>query len=150
MIRPLEARDVEAWAAMRGRLWPHADAGDLLREAETFAARPQEAIIAAAFVAAEGANEPLGFIELSIRNFADGCDSSPIPHIEGWYVEPSAQRAGIGRDLMRAAEAWARERGFTELASDTEVENLTSQDAHVACGFEETERLVKFRKPLAG
>ena len=49
---------------------------------------------------------------------------------------------------MRAAEAWSRERDFTELASDTEVENLDSQNAHAACGFEETERLVKFRKVL--
>jgi aminoglycoside 6'-N-acetyltransferase I len=134
---------------MRGRLWPHADAGDLLREAETFASGPQDAIIAAAFVA-DGAGEPLGFIELSIRAFADGCDSSPVPYVEGWFVEPSAQRAGIGRDLMRAAEEWARKRGFTELASDTQVDNLASLDAHAACGFEETERQVKFRKSLAG
>lgn len=133
---------------MRHRLWPHADAGDLLNEAHTFVADANDSTIDAVFVAAEAGSQPAGFIELSIRDFADGCDSMPIPHIEGWYVEPAARRNGVGRDLMRAAEAWARERGFTEIASDTEVENVDSQHAHARCGFEETERLVKFRKAL--
>jgi aminoglycoside 6'-N-acetyltransferase I len=148
MIRPVEAGDVEAWAAMRGRLWPHADAGDLLREANAFVAGDPGTIVDAAFVAEDDARAPLGFIELSIRDFADGCDSAPIPHIEGWYVEPPARGRGLGAELMRAAEAWSRERGFIELASDTEVENVASRGAHAACGFEETERLVKFRKAL--
>ena len=72
-----------------------------------------------------------------------------MPHVEGWFVEAHARQHGYGSGLMRAAEAWAREGGFTELASDTEVENAASQDAHARCGFEETERLVKFRKILA-
>ena len=148
MIRPLEPRDVDAWAAMRHRLWPHADAGDLSNEAHTFAADANDSTIDAVFVAAAGDKPPAGFIEVSIRDFADGCDSMPIPHVEGWYVEPSVRRSGVGRELMHAAEAWARERGFTEIASDTEVENLESQNAHQRCGFEETERLVKFRKAL--
>jgi aminoglycoside 6'-N-acetyltransferase I len=147
VIRAVEGGDVTSWAAMRGRLWPYADAADLLRETQMFVNAPQDGIIAAAFIA-DGASEPLGFIEVSIRAFADGCDSSPIPYVEGWYIEPAARRTGIGRDLMRAAETWARERGFTELASDTELDNLGSQDAHEACGFEEIERQVKFRKSL--
>ena len=34
-------------------------------------------------------------------------------------VEPSMQGKGIGRALIAACEAWARESGFTELALDT-------------------------------
>ncbi len=148
MIRPLEPRDVEAWAAMRHRLWPHADAGDLRDEAQTFVADATDSTIDAVFVAASDDAPAVGFIEVSIRDFADGCDSMPIPHVEGWYVEPSARHAGVGRDLMHAAEVWARDGGFIEIASDTEVENVDSQNAHQHCGFEETERLVKFRKAL--
>jgi aminoglycoside 6'-N-acetyltransferase I len=90
----------------------------------------------------------VGFLELSVRDFADGCDSAPVPHVEGWYIEPPARGLALGADLMHAAETWSVERGFSELASDTEVENVASQNAHAACGFEETERLVKFRKSL--
>lgn len=62
-------------------------------------------------------------------------------------------RAGGARPRCRpradeGCRNWARERGFTELASDTEVENDLSLAAHLRFGFFETERLIKFRKPL--
>ena len=49
---------------------------------------------------------------------------------------------------MAAAEDWARARGYAEMASDCEVENLVSCRAHSALGYREVERLVHFRKPL--
>ena len=148
MIRPVEPRDAPAWAAMRARLWPHADADELFAEAGVFV-HGADSFIDAAFIAEDESQRPVGFVELSIRDFANGCNSMPIPFVEGWYVEVFARRRGFGRSLLNAAEDWARERGFSELASDTEVENVASQDAHGACGFEETERLVTFRKSLA-
>lgn len=148
MIRPLETRDVEVWAAMRARLWPHADAEDLLREAYAFIEDEAASFLDAVFIAEDDTARPAGFLELSVRDFADGCDSAPVPHVEGWYIEPPARGLALGADLMHAAETWSVERGFSELASDTEVENVASQNAHAACGFEETERLVKFRKSL--
>jgi aminoglycoside 6'-N-acetyltransferase I len=148
VIRPLETRDVEVWAAMRARLWPHADAEDLLREAYAFIEDEAASFLDAAFIAEDDTARPVGFLELSVRDFADGCDSAPVPHVEGWYIEPPARGLALGADLMHAAETWSVERGFSELASDTEVENVASQNAHAACGFEETERLVKFRKSL--
>ena len=50
--------------------------------------------------------------------------------------------------LVEAAEAWARERGHTEIASDTDPDNRTSIAAHRALGYEEVGRAVCFRKPL--
>ena len=49
---------------------------------------------------------------------------------------------------MRAAEAWAVEHGFQELASDVEFENGVGLRAHEALGFHEVVRAVHFRKPL--
>ncbi len=72
----------------------------------------------------------------------------PVPHIEGWFVNESARASGVGRALMDAAEAWCSEHGYTELASDTELLNVPSQLAHEKLGFEEVDRLVKFRKKL--
>lgn len=149
MIRPIEARDADAWKLMRARLWPDADVVELTRETHAYIAGSAETIIAAAFLAEDDRAIPLGFLELAVRAFSDGCDSMPVPHVEGWYVEPFARGRGVGRELMRAAEDWARTHGFTELASDTEVHNIASQHAHEACGFEEVDRLVKFRKALA-
>lgn len=146
LIRPIEARDVDAWAVMRGRLWPGEDAAELAREARAFVAGLKETMLAAAFLAEDDEASPLGFVELALRAFSDGCDSMPVPHLEGWYVEPLARGRGVGRGLIAAAEAWARARGFKELASDTEVHNGASLLAHEACGFEEVDRLIKFRK----
>ena len=106
-------------------------------------------MIASAFLAEDTpTNQVFGFIERSIRPFADGCDSRPIAYVEGWYVEPPSRNCGVGRALMRAAEQWARDRGFTELASDTALANEVGYAAHASCGFVETERLIKLRKAL--
>ena len=50
---------------------------------------------------------------------------------------------------MVAAEAWSREQGASELASDTWLDNAGSQRAHEALGFEVVDRCVNYRKPLA-
>jgi aminoglycoside 6'-N-acetyltransferase I len=89
-------------------------------------------------------------IELSLRTFADGCRSMPVPYVEGWYVVPEARRRGIGRALVAAAERWARDLGHTEMASDALLGNLESERAHLALGFEEVERAIRFRKDLTG
>jgi aminoglycoside 6'-N-acetyltransferase I len=148
MIRVFETADTEVWATLRSRLWPDADPQALALESRRFARDHGLANITAVFLAEDEASTPLGFLELSVRAFADGCESMPVPHIEGWYVEPAARGKGFGRDLMRAAEGWARSKGFVEIASDTEAENQGSRRAHAGCGFTEVEHLIKFRKSL--
>ncbi|MBX3428636.1 MAG: GNAT family N-acetyltransferase [Hyphomonadaceae bacterium] len=102
----------------------------------------------AIFIAEDVDNKPCGFLELSIRSYAEGCSSSAVPFIEGWFVAPHARHKGAGRLLAQAAEHWAVMRNFTEIASDTELENAQSQAVHAALGYEEVERLVTYRKSL--
>jgi aminoglycoside 6'-N-acetyltransferase I len=147
-VRAVNSKDVATWAAMRVRLWPEFSAGDLAREARAYIEDASGTLIAAAFIAEDDDRQPLGFLEIGVRAFSDGCDSMPIPHVEGWYVEPFARRCGVGRRLLNAAEEWARTKQFTELASDTEIHNEMSLRAHLSTGFEEVERLIKFRKHL--
>src|SRR5690606_18460796 len=92
---------------------------------------------------------PGGFASFSVRPFVDGCDSMPCPHLEGWWVEPDLRRQGIGTALVAAVEQWARERGFTELGSDTELTNGLSRGVHPRLGFEPTEQIQYFRKRLS-
>jgi len=150
VIRPLAEHDLAPWASMRAELWPEADAAELAREAAGFLAAPHETALIDAVFVAEQLGEVVGFLELAVRAFSDGCDSMPVPHVEGWYVSGSERGRGIGRALVAAAAEWARELGFIELASDTEVSNERSQQAHAACGFEEVDRLVKYRMRLTG
>jgi aminoglycoside 6'-N-acetyltransferase I len=147
VVRQFQTADATAWAAMRTALWPDADPDELYREAEAFAAGDTLPTPHVVFIAADEC--PIGFLELSVRPYANGCDSMPVPFIEGWYVKPEAQRRGVGRALIRAAEDWSRERGFVEIGSDTELANEDSVEAHERCGFAETERIVYLRKRLS-
>lgn len=55
---------------------------------------------------------------------------------------------GVGGALLAAAEAWARGKGCAEMSSDCLLANDVSLAAHRALGYEETERLIHFRKVL--
>ena len=97
---------------------------------------------------AEAAGGVVGFVELSVRGYAAGCDSDRVGYLEGWYVTPAWRRRGIGRALLQGGEQWAREQGCREFGSDTLLDNAASQAAHRALGFTEAERVVCYRKPL--
>lgn len=125
---------------MRTALWPDHTAADR----DAWLARPDAVVL----VAEREPGRLVGFAELGLRSYADGCDSSPVPYLEGWWVDTAARRQGVGRALMAAAEAWARAQGYAELASDTPITNLVSRAAHARLGFVEVERAVLFRKAL--
>jgi aminoglycoside 6'-N-acetyltransferase I len=131
---------------MREALWPsparrHAGAID-----RYFAGTLREPLeVLAAF---DERGTAVGFIELSIRAYAEGCATDRVAFVEGWYVEPSARMNGIGASLIRAAEEWARSQGCTELGSDAEVENVSSAAAHLAVGFTETGVVRCFKKSV--
>jgi aminoglycoside 6'-N-acetyltransferase I len=147
-VRPVETRDLAAWIEMRRGLWPDENAADLEAEAKKFVSG-RKALGLAAVLVSEGADGSLtGFVEIGLRDYVDGCDGSPVPFIEGWYVVPLARRSGVGRALIAAAEAWSLDRGHTELGSDALLDNFVSERAHNALGFEEVERAIRFRKAL--
>jgi aminoglycoside 6'-N-acetyltransferase I len=145
-LRPLELKDRRAWAEMRAALWPEADAAELAHETVKHFAGVKAAD--EVWVSEEVTGRLLGFLELSLRAYAEGCASSPVPYIEGWYVTAEARHLGVGRALAEAAENWSRLRGFTEIASDVLLQNDASHAAHRSLGFEEVERIVCYRKPL--
>ena len=89
-----------------------------------------------------------GFVSLSLRPWAEGCEAEPVPYVEGWWVDADIRRLGIGSALMRAAEEWCRTNGYMELGSDADVGNEISIRAHRAMGFEPTLRLQFFRRRL--
>jgi aminoglycoside 6'-N-acetyltransferase I len=144
VIRRIVASDWSEWVRLRDALWPGSLA-DHEEETRTFFAKQLETPVV--FVA-EVNGRLVGFLELDFRKYAPGCRSSPVPFIEGWYVEPDSQGRGIGRALIEAAEAYAREAGHDEIASDAQLENADGIAAHRAVGFREVERIVCFRRSL--
>lgn len=140
-IRPLTPHEVEIYVPLRQALWP--DANDPSEVMDQLA-RPERFQI---LVAEEG-SQFIGWVEVALRDYAEGCQTSPVGYLEGWYVVPTHRQSGIGRKLVEAAEDWARGKGCTEMASDTEIHNTLSQIAHARLGYAGVERIVCFRKPL--
>lgn len=142
-IRPLSVDDRQAWVALRHALWPHHSIAELEGELA--------GMIAGGLAGGVGAfdgDEMVGFAEVSERPEGDGCDTAPVAWLEGIYVLARYRRSGVGKRLVEAAIAWARQRGLTEMGSDAEIENLISRLGHARWGFEETERVVRFRKVI--
>lgn len=146
LIRAARPDDAAAWVEMREALWPSA-ADEHAREVEEYFGGSRRHA-AEVLLACDTEGAPVGFAEVSIRTYAEGCASDRVGYLEGWYVAPGARRRGVGRALVQAAESWAIEQGCTEFASDTELDNAASAAAHRALGFEEVERAICFRKPL--
>ncbi|GAB4489728.1 MAG: GNAT family N-acetyltransferase [Anaerolineales bacterium] len=144
-IRRAEPGDWDEWLRMRCALWGDASAEEHEAEMRDILADPDSPV----FVAARPTGLLGGFLEGGVRKYADGCDSSPVGYIEGWYVDADLRCQGLGGALVQAMEAWARKRGLTEMASDTWIENETSIAAHKRLGYEEAERLVHFVKRLS-
>lgn len=143
-VRPLAPGEITRWIDLRAGLWPDQPRAEL--DAEGRAALIADPPLTVFVAEVDGMLA--GFIEIGLRSVAEGCASSPVPYVEGWYVAAAARRRGVGRALMQAAEAWGRGRGYTELGSDTQADNRLGRDAHAAVGFEEVEALVVFRKSL--
>jgi aminoglycoside 6'-N-acetyltransferase I len=143
-LRRAEARDAAEWIRMRRALFGESD--DHEREVcAYFAGTDNQAPV---FVAERRSGGLAGFLEMGLRNYAEGCVSTPVAYIEGWYVDVDARLRGIGAALIRAAEAWARSAGHREIASDTALDNNVSIQAHKALGYQETDRIVCFRRSL--
>lgn len=140
--------DAGSWLAMRAALWPDANVEELRLEVGRYFVAHGEPLLPHCVFVAEVDGKIVGMLELSLRPYADGCDSSPVPFIEAWYVAEDARRSGVGGVLVRAAERWALDNGYSEMASDALIENAGSERAHKALGFVEVERAIRFRKQL--
>jgi aminoglycoside 6'-N-acetyltransferase I len=146
-IRELKSEHRDAWIRLRHRLWPELGLGEHAKEVERLLGGwgPQPYAV---FVAESQDGRIVGFVEMAARPYAEGCSTSPVAFLEGWYVEPGHRRCGVGRRLVEAGEAWAESLGLTELGSDADLDNEESAVAHAAIGFAEVARVRCFRKTL--
>lgn len=145
IIRTVRESDLGEWLRLRRLLWDETLEDDHREEMLDIIEHSDTQCV---IVADEGNGRLLGFLEASIRPFVEDCATDNVAYLEGWFVEPAYRRRGVGTELVKYAEEWARQKGCTEIASDAEIGNELSLVAHENLGYKETSRLVHLRKEL--
>jgi aminoglycoside 6'-N-acetyltransferase I len=130
---------------MRHALWPEMSEAENTQETKALGRRPEGICQTGAGSAGEGgwlrrSHSANGLCE-RLRDIAGGL-SGRI------YVHPWARRQGAARRLVEVVQQWAQQMKCSEMASDALLENTDSHGMHLGLGFEETERVVYFRKVL--
>ena len=148
-IRRAGPDDRAVLGKMRHALWPDSSVEHHEEELVPILAGKSPGILPLTYFVAEENGAIVGFVEVGLRSTADGCDwARAVGYIEGWYVAESHRRCGVGAQLIASAENWARKQGCTEMASDTQIGNTQSLQAHLHLGYEIAERSILFRKSL--
>ena len=82
------------------------------------------------------------------RDYVEGCETSPVGYLEGVFVREPLRGRGVAKALLETCQAWAKEQGCTEFASDCELSNEDSLRFHLATCFQEAGRIICFTKRL--
>ena len=144
-VRPLDVKDFSEWFRLRKLLWEGSTDDEHKAEMfDIFEHKDSQLVL----IAETDDGKAVGFLEASIRPFVEDCHTDHVGYLEGWFVKPEYRLHGIGKELVIAAENWARQKGCSEMASDSEIGNDLSLQAHLNLGYEETSRLVHLRKDL--
>lgn len=143
-IRKANSAELSVLTDLALGLWPEHEKGEMLRELENLLGRRD----AGCFLAlADGVYA--GFAQCQLRrDYVEGTSSCPVGYLEGIFVAEPYRSRGIAGNLLAACEAWAREQGCREFASDCELSNTVSREFHLALGFEEVNRIICFAKNL--
>lgn len=144
-LERLSETNLQYMAAMVSELWPDNSFDEALTECRSMLYSDKDTCL----LIRDGETYP-AFIHVSVRSdYVEGAEIMPVAYIEGLYVTSSHRGSGLGKMLIQAAETWARQKGCTQLASDTELTNTDGIAFHLHNGFEEVNRIVCFIKNLS-
>jgi GNAT superfamily N-acetyltransferase len=141
-IRPIEVADAEAAAALCEELGYPVSTGVLERRIRKLDALPDHAVL----VACRDDGRLLGWIDISItHHFA----VEPYGEIGGLVVLEGFRGAGIGRELLAAAERWVRDHGIGQSLVRSRVVRERAHRFYLREGYVYTKTSAVFVKPLA-
>lgn len=144
-ICPMDDANLDSVVAMGQKLFPEASALELK---EGFSGYLQDSEGVCLLCCLE-TGEPIGFVELSVRHdYVEGSSTSPVPYVEGIFVEEAHRGKGVARALIEVGYSWARDKGYREVGSDVELHNTASMAFHEAIGFTEVGRVVSYIKTI--
>ena len=144
-IMPVTEPLLVDWLQLRILLWPDHEDAHLL-EMRQLLEQPHTLQL----LSYNDQQQAIAMLEASIRyEYVNGTQTSPVAFLEGIYVLPEYRRSGVATTLVQQVEDWAKQFSCTEFASDAAIDNTISHAMHRALGFQETERVVYFKKKIS-
>ncbi|MDN5214736.1 GNAT family N-acetyltransferase [Fulvivirgaceae bacterium BMA12] len=141
----LHSEDFEQLLKMSQKLWTDFDEEELKNLLKEMTQLEKNRIL----MAKRADGENVGFSIFSIRtDYVEGADKSPTGYLEGIYIEPPYRKNGIAKEFLRIGEMWCKEKGCTQIGSDTWLTNKASREFHKKIGFWEEEEIVHFLKNI--
>lgn len=144
-VRPASRDDFAEWLRLRDSVYTGLDDDFHRQEMQRILA--DDGMVCLLAVGPDG--QVCGMVEVSLRNVVDGCLTSSVGYVEGIIVDAEYRGSGVSRQLLTHAEQWCRSRGCEEIATDAELKNVEAQTFHRHMGFQETYRIVQYRKRLS-
>ena len=132
------------WLRMRRALYPDTLMETHEKEMDTILSQPESQ---QCFMALKD-EKSIGFIEVSIRDWAEGCETNDVGYLESMFVDEFFRRLGVGEALCLMAETWARQKGVHEMGSDVDIDNETAFSWHRDMNYEESGRSIHMSKKL--
>lgn len=144
MIKKANIEDIDVLVSLAVQLWSDNHLEKLEKEFYQFI-NNKDAVFFLKYID----NRPVAFAQCQLRHdYVEGTNSSPVGYLEGIFVVEEYRHKGYATELLKECEKWAKEKGCTEFASDCELDNHDSFRFHIALGFEETNRIICFKKEL--
>jgi ribosomal protein S18 acetylase RimI-like enzyme len=85
----------------------------------------------------------IGFVEVGIQKLPGFFKKSTVGRIAYVHVIPAQRNRGLARQLLRQAEAWARERGAEDMHAEVMVLNELGQAAFNGAGYDAYYKLMR-------
>jgi len=143
-MEPISVHNLKPVAQMMLELWPDSSLEEELESCKGILNSKDEACYLL-----KNDEVYVAFIHVTLRHdYVEGAETSPVGYIEGIYVREAYRHLGLGRQLIIAAEDWAKQKGCKQLASDTALDQTASIEFHKRSGFSEVNRIVCFIKEL--
>ena len=144
MIKKAGNNDLEALAKLAILMWQNHSITELINEFSEIIENGKSV-----FFLKYEYDVPVGFAQYQLRNdYVEGTKTSPVGYLEGIFVKEQCRHKGYAKELLVECEAWAKENGCSEFASDCEINNIDSFHFHQAMNFVEANRIICFTKAL--
>ena len=144
MIRKAGKQDLEILANLAVLMWDNHSVSELFADFSEIISKGKSQF----FLKYEN-DIPIGFAQCQLRyDYVEGTTTTPVGYLEGVFIKDGYRNKGYAKELLSECEAWAKENGCKEFASDCEINNIDSFQFHKAMNFTEANRIICFTKEL--